>query len=344
MKHTHVAYTAILVLIITTAVPLRLYAAEITDRSLSLSTSEPGATGEYTFDFSVPTSGTTIESFAVEICEEAADTCTTPAGFDGSAANLINQPSGFGDSSDWSVDTSDPDLLRMNNDTNSQTPDATQNVTFGNVDNPSATNETFFARLTTYANDDYTGEIDTGTVAASTAEAITIEGFVPPILTFCVGVDIPSDCSSASGNSLDLGTFSPGSTSSGISQMRASTNAGDGYAITVEGTTLSSGSNTIDGLNTPSTSQTEQSQFGFNLRDNTTPDVGEDPAGDGSATVAADYDTVDEFTFNAGDVVAQSGGPTNANTFTSAYITNIEPQQAAGTYTTTLTYIATATF
>jgi len=319
-----------------------VHAAEITDRSLTLSSSIPSDSANYTFNFTVPSTDV-IQSFSAEICETAADTCVTPSGFDASGANLINQPSGFGDPN-WTVDAADSGALRMTNSGNADTPGGSQSVTFGSVVNPSATNTTFFARITTYENDDYTGAIDDGVVAVSTGEGITVAGFVPPILTFCVGIEISGDCSTATGDNLDMGTFSPNTTTSGTSQFRVATNAGDGYSVTVAGTTLSSGSNTIPALTSQTASQTGAGQFGLNLRNNTNPNVGSNVSGDGSATPSADYGSVDEFKFVDGDIVATAAGPTNPNTFTSSYIVNIEDQQAAGNYTTTLTYIATANF
>lgn len=331
------------VLVLAALVPAGVEAAEIEDRSLTLSSSAPGDESNYSFNFTLP-SDTVVEGFEAEVCEQPVDDCDTPSGFDSGDAELVGEPSGFGDGGGWQVDTSDDGLLRMNNPDNTEQPDSSQTVTFGNITNPEAANETFFVRMTTYENDDYTGAIDDGVVAVSTAEAIGVEGVVPPILTFCVGVEISGDCSTATGDSIDMGTFSPNATTSATSQMRASTNASDGYVITVEGTTLASGSNTIDELTSPAPAETEQSQFGVNLRDNNDPDVGEDVSGEGDGEVAGDYDIVDEFTFNPGDTVASAQGPTNSNTYTASYIVNIEPQQAAGNYTTTLTYIATATF
>lgn len=324
-------------------VPQFVWAGEITDRSVTISSSAAGESGvNHSFNISVPSS-TAIQSFSAKACTTASDSCTTPSGFDAGSASLLSQPTGFGDSSGWSADTSDPGSIRMQNSTNMTSPGPSQSVTFDGVTNPSDTNTTYFLRITTYSDDSYTNEIDNGVVTASTAEQVHLTSYVPPILTLCVGVSIPTDCSSAKGNSIDLGKFSPGSTSSGTSQMRASTNAINGYVITVNGSTLSSGSNTIDRLATPTASRIGVSQFGMNLRDNVNPDVGSDPTSSGGGTTA-DYNTVDEFTFNDGDVIAKTAGPTNFNTYTSSYITNIESQQAAGNYTTTLTYIITATF
>lgn len=321
-----------------------VWAAEITDRSLTLSNSAPNATGvNYSFNLTVP-SNTIIQSYSAEICTTAYNSCTTPSGFDAGSATLLSQPSGFGDSSGWSADSSDAGKIRMQHGSNSNSPGSSQSVTFDGITNPSSTNFEYFARITTYSNADYTGEIDTGVVAVSTATQIDLTGTVPPILTFCVGTSISSDCSSATGNSLDFGEFSPTSASTATSQMRANTNGGGGYVITVNGTTLTSGTNSIPALSTQTASNPGTSQFGMNLRNNTTPNVGSDPMGSGIGTYNSNYGTADQFRFVDGDTVAQAAQETNSNTFTSSYIANIEPSQAAGTYSTTLTYICTATF
>ena len=126
--------------------------------------------------------------------------------------------------------------------------------------------------------------------------------------------------------------------------MQAQTNAANGYAITVNGTTLASGVNTIPALASQTTSNLGVGQFGLNLRQNTVPAVGGDPNGTGSGAVNANYNTSNQYRFNNGDVVAGATLPTDANTFTSSYIVNIGGSQAAGVYTSTMTYICTASF
>jgi hypothetical protein len=163
--------------------------------------------------------------------------------------------------------------------------------------------------------------------------------------------------------------FSPTDTAIAESQMAASTNAGSGYAITVNGPTLTSGSNTITALGTPTASLKGVSQFGMNLMANTSSAAISFP-GTVSPYISSDvvvpsngtnfrgepqtgYNTADTFTFNNNAVVADSGytaggpGPavaTDAQIFTASYIVNVPGSQAAGTYTTTLTYICTPTF
>ena len=151
---------------------------------------------------------------------------------------------------------------------------------------------------------------------------------------FCVGKTIGADCTTVSGNSIDFGDFSPTATRTDTSVMQAQTNAANGYSITVNGTTLASGANTIPGLATQTPSTLGVSQFGLNLT----------ASGAGSGVVHSNYSLGSDYRFNDGDQVALAAGPTNANTFTSNYIVNIGGSQAAGVYTATMTYICTAAF
>lgn len=117
---------------------------------------------------------------------------------------------------------------------------------------------------------------------------------------------------------------------------------------------MTSGSNTIPAMSSPTTSTTGTGQFGLNLVLNTTPAVGASitPTSTGvnyKAQPTANYATPNTFYFNtAGDSVANSAdggaGPTDAQIYTVSYIVNVPGNQAAGTYTTTLTYVCTSTF
>ena len=331
--------------------PSTASAAQITSRKLTLSTSSAAsgaATTTYTFNFTVP-SATVLQSFETVICTTASGSCTTPTGFANSSSTLSSQPTNLGDASGWTVNTSTAGKLRIKKTGNAAAPTGAQTVVFGNVQNPTTSNTTFFARLNTYSDDAWTSGVDSGVVAASTATQITLSGVMDESLVFCTGTSITgSNCGTVSGSSVDFGTFSTSSTTTGTSVMAASTNGGSGYSITINGSTLTcsgcSGSPTIAALSTQTASSTGTAQFGVNLKDNTTPNVGAEVSGTGSGTATSNYGTADQFRFVTGDGVASAASSTNANTYTASYIVNVPGSQAAGTYTATMTYICTATF
>lgn len=283
-----------------------------------------------------------VGSVGFAFCTTATGACTVPAGFVSTSATLTGQTgvSGF-----TLVNTTNGAPYVTNAGTPNVTAATAVSFTLGSVTNPTAVNQTFFVRITTYTGTDgATGPVDTGTVGVSTARPVQLTGVTPEILIFCVGTSISGDCTTVSGSSIDFGDFDPLATRSGTSVMQAQTNAANGYSITVNGTTLSSGANTIPALTTQTAPAVGTSQFGMNLRANTTPAVGANPTGAGSGSYTANYGTINQYRFNSGDSVAQAGLPTNANTFTSSYMVNIGGAQAAGVYTATMTYICTASF
>ena len=232
------------------------------------------------------------------------------------------------------------------------------------VTNPSAANSTFYVRISTFASTNTTGgSTDTGTVTASTANAIILTGVMPESLIFCTGGTISTtagipDCTTATSGSVSFNQlFSPTAAATASTQMAASTNAGSGYNITVNGATMTSGANTIPAMSTAAAAAVGNGQFGMNLMANTlassNPAVGTAvaPAANGTTYKGqplAGYNTADTFKFNSGDSIANSAnggaGPTNAQIYTVSYIVNVTGSQIAGTYTTTLTYICTSTF
>jgi hypothetical protein len=310
--------------------------------------------------FTIPTGGN-VGSIEFKYCTTATGaTCTLPTGLDTTNATMGSQNGATG----FTLNTTtngDPYITRTAANISGGTAVAYQLLS---VTNPTVTNYTFFVRISTYASTNATGSpIDTGTVAASTATQVVVTGIMPESLIFCTGGTVSTaagvpDCSTATSGVINFNQlFSPTDTATTSSQMAASTNAGNGYNISVNGVTLTSGSSTIPGMSSPAAGSHGVSQFGINLKANTTttsnPAVGAEvaPAANGSnykGEALAGYNTVDTFKFASGDSIADSAnggaGGTDAQIFTVSYIVNVAGSQPAGTYTSTLTYICTATF
>ncbi|HUC19878.1 MAG TPA: hypothetical protein VMR98_00065 [Candidatus Polarisedimenticolaceae bacterium] len=343
------AQVAVGVLLIYLVVPFNANAAQITARKLTLGSSSPLASTTYTFNFTVPTTATNVLSWEAQVCLTPSGSCTMPPGFVNSSS--ITQPTGLGDATGWTGNTATAGSLRMSNGGNATAPSGSQIVTFNAVTNPNTANQTLYARMTTYSAANWTGAIDTGTVAASTANQIQLTGTMDESLVFCTGTSITgTNCATATGTSVNFGTFSTTATMSGTSVMAASTNGQSGYSITLTGATLTSGANTIAAMGVQSAngaaavSSTGTSQFGLNLRANTTPAVGANVSGTGAGTYGTNYGTADSYRFFTGDTVGTSTTATDANTFTVSYIVNVAGSQPSGTYAATMTYICTATF
>jgi hypothetical protein len=319
--------------------PLGAEAAGLAPRSVQVGSSGQGVTTNYTINATTATTAS-IGSIKFEFCDSATGACNLPTGVVTTSATLAAQnPGGFS-----LVNTANgaPYITRVAANINSG---VAMSFTLNTITNPTTPNLSYFVRITTYTGiDGATGPVDNGTVAMSTAQPVQLTGVTPEILVFCVGTSITSDCTTVAGNSIDFGDFSPTATRSGTSVMQAQTNAANGYNITVNGTTLTSGVNTIPALAAQTASTVGTSQFGLNLRANTTPAVGANPSGAGSGTFTGNYGTQNQYRFKTGDSVATAAVPTNANTFTSSYVVNIGGAQAAGVYTATMTYICTASF
>jgi hypothetical protein len=347
------------------------YAAQITGRSLTLLAgatdggSKPGGVVKHRFDFTLPTTGTAIGSIQFLYCTTASvSTCVTPNGLVTTAATVSGGTNWASAATIVNTTNGAPYITRA---ATAPTIGLTS-VTLNTVTNSTDINTTFFVRISTYASTNATGTaIDTGSVAASTATQIVLTGTMPESLIFCVGVTITvvsnvPNCSAATLGAVAFNQlFSPTDTATATSQFAASTNAGFGYNITVNGPTLTSGSNTIPAMTTSTVGVKGTGQFGMNLRLNTTATsttpVGADISLASDAVnlkgqpVTATYGTVDQFKFTSGDTIAKSDngsigspGPTNAQVYTAAYIVNVAGNQLAGTYTSTLTYICTATY
>ncbi len=348
------------------AMPMhRAYADQITARSLTLQANgviggtTPGGVVNHLFQFTLPTGGT-LGSIKIQYCTTAADvaslTCQAPAGMDASVVTGVDEN---GSSvTGWSLGTTTTNSVVIARTANPVSANSSIKIVIQGVKNPvDAINfpngMTFFARITSYASTDASGSaVDAGTVAAATTNQILVSGNMPESLVFCAGSEISTtngvpDCTTAQNDTVTFNQlFSPTSTAFATSQLAASTNAGSGYAITVNGSSLTSGSNQINPINQtydtvydPSAASpwSEESkfgisQFGLNVVQNdgtaytNAPNItfADDSEPDSAVIAPASstsssyhgkpytgYDTNGYFKFNSGDIIADSSNSTS---------------------------------
>ncbi len=316
-------------------------ALPVQQRSLEVGSSASGAVTRHTFRFTYA-STSAVGSIRFEYCDSPLIDvpCNSPPGVNVSGVTLVQQ---FGEVNFGVLATTNNSIILSRPATATGTIAST--YVFDNAVNMTGSPGTFFARITTYPTFNATGAYtDYGSVATATTTQVAISTEVPPILIFCVAQTIPTDCSSADGNIVDMGTLSTTVANRGTSQMIVGTNAVFGMIIRMLGTTMTSGNNAINPLTVQTPSAPGNSQFGVNLRANNNPVVGLDPSGAGVVQPTANYNTPNQFRFNSGDIVASTGYTTNNTKLTVSYIANVPPSQPAGVYTATLTYICTATF
>lgn len=322
----------------------RADAAQITARSLKLSDARGGNHNTtYSITFTPGTTGL-VGSMEFQFCSNSAlieDACTPPYGLDLLNANVISQSGTAGFMKSNSSSVNDFIVSQAVPITVSSTP---INFTLDAITNPT-TEGSYYLKVFTYPNSNASGSpTDFGAMAFPINPGFTVSSEVPPYLTFCGGVSITGfDCSTANDSVIDFGQFSPAVSSAGQSQLVAATNAGSGYAIYVNGTTMTSGNNILPAMQNE-TSKVGTSQFGINLRNNTTPNIGEDVTGPGTGTITANYNQVNRYRFNAGENIATATQAQDFRKYTVSYVVNVDKNQAPGVYSTTLTYVCLANF
>ncbi len=256
-------------------------AAQITSRSLTISTSRASATSvTYLYGFTTATAGM-IQSLKFEACTTPLGTCTPPTGLDidqgttgtwsgTEATNFARDGTGGG-----SCTPADNVLCGDRTDTDSESVGA-KTISWGTQTNPSVTGS-FFVRITTYSDAGWTTAVDNGVVAAAIVNQLTVNARIQEILNFCVGTTTVNDattspgadCSAITGTTVDIGVLdssavnvSPvstngGSNTNGIAMVR--TNAQNGVVISYfSEQNSSSGTLKVTGASCSGTSTTDQ--------------------------------------------------------------------------------------
>lgn len=315
------------------------------NRSIVISTGIPSAIATHTFKFDEATTNN-IGSITFEYCSNSPirfETCTPPAGLNVGSANLSSQTGNTG----FTIDNADTtaNVIVLSRAVASPGTIGPSSYVFDNITNPSTPGQSVFVRIWTHTSTDGSGpQIDGGAVAFAVQSIFNVGAYVPPFLRICVGVIVAPDCSTLSGDSIDLGELSSSRANAGQSQFATATNDPSGYVIFALGTTMTSGNNIIPAVTAPAASLPGSGQFGINLRANLSPAVGQDPVGLGTGAPTANYDIPNRFLFNSGDSITTASLPSNYNRMTVSYLVNIPKSQAAGIYSTTMTYVATVQF
>jgi hypothetical protein len=228
---------------------------------------------------------------------------------------------------------------------------------------------TFYARILTYAaGSGATGYvagtpgtyIDYGGIALSLANQLTITAKVQESLTFCVYVS-GSNCSGGTGTALALGDgngvlAAPATTYTSTAKFGLASNAQGGVTVRMKGTTLTSGSNTIDPTGggttdacTADVATTTVEQFG--MRVTTTapvtawPGTGSTPRYDCAATNHNfNVDATDGTASTYGGNIASTVGALDETQVPMEFAAKAATATEAGIYTTALTFIATGVY
>ncbi len=337
---------AAIALVIATLVPITAHASQITSRKVTLGSSQGATSTSHNYTFTLPTS-TTVKSIDFTYCTTASGTCTTPSGLTTTTAALNGSPSNLGGAGSWTIGgTPTNGRIQISNSSNTGSPSANSTVNLNTITNPTLSgNQTvFYVRIVSYSDASWATPLDSGVVASAVTNQITVTASVDETLNFCA-FQTGSTCGAGTGSTVALGTLSSSAATTATSKLVAGTNASSGYSIQYIGATLT-GPATIAATGTNgAASSTGTAQFGINAVSNSSPSVGAAPSG-GSGAAATNYGTANTFSYVASTLtpIATAAGATSDTLYTISYLANIPSNQAAGSYSTTITYICTATF
>jgi hypothetical protein len=122
-----------------------------------------------------------------------------------------------------------------------------------------------------------------------------------------------------------------------------------GYVVQTVGTAPSSGGHTLANMSSNAASNPGTEQFGINLVDNTSPNIGANPAQIPSSSfsygeAATNYNTADSFRYVQGETIALAPKTSGQTDYTISYITNISTTTPGGSYTGSQALVCIGTY
>lgn len=165
-----------------------------------------------------------------------------------------------------------------------------------------------------------------------------------PYLQFMVG-----------SSSVDLGKLTAGTPVTATATFNVKAYLTDGYVVTTASDPPKNGAYTMKTITSPYTVDTTKEQFGINLVTNSgcgsglPASFGANPVQKPDSTfsfgvAAAGYNTVCQFRYNKGDVIANSPKSSGETDFTISYLFNTNNVTPGGTYTMNDVLVATGTY
>ncbi len=323
--------------------PLTTMAASVTSFSVLLSREKASTLANQTITFTTPTgvaSGQTIiltydNSTSIPVSLDNTDIDLTDDGVD---VTLAASPSG----ATWGVVRTSSTVITFTNGTTAVTAGSVivieigTHATSGTTGDQQITNGS--AGTSTLTLSGTFGDTGTAAMPIISDDQVVITATVAPSITFTI-----------SDNTIEFGTLSSSqatwadnsagsSTDTTAHTLAVATNATGGYSVSYNGATLTSGSDTIavasvtdDANGTPGTEE-----FGISVATN----------GDASITSGYAYAGTPDWKWVASTTtnIISETGPTATETFDMHYLANIAGNTEAGNYSSTVTYIATATY
>lgn len=316
-------------------------AAQVTERSIEMSSSQKSATGvSYKINFTIPSTysikGLVIDFSPVSpIPGQANPTLPTSMVL----GNTVSAISGLtGAPANWTVTATDTTAIRVTNAAGGSVTAGPVSLTVSGFTNPNLAepNNTFYARIFTYTSDtapnSYTSTVpgavtDSGGVALAVTNSVDVKATVQESLKFCVSKTAPHfNCGGGIATpEVILGTGSPAvldeaNIYTGDAWFQMSTNAGIGAKVNMKGAngTLTSGANTIAAKGAMSLMSAGIEAFGLKVANGIDPTLGTPTPTSGTLTAAPYYATATPnwYALNStnissafGDTIASATGP-----------------------------------
>jgi hypothetical protein len=342
------------------------YAGTLTSSKVTISDSRASAT-TVTYDLAFTTTVTTdIKTFGVEFCTTAASTCTDPGG-----TFTVGSPTlGSDNFAGTGRTTTAPNDYSIKVLIGTPATQSTQAVTvsFTGLTNPTTADTTYFARLYTCSSTETTctsnsaSLLDSGVVAFAilTTTSIAVSASVDPTFTFTVAGVASSQTVNGATTTITTGaatipfsTLSDGTPAIGAHDVSVTTNAANGYTVTVKTLAdppLVSGSNNIDKFSGTNASPTTWSAPAGSAANTNTGYFGY-TTNDGVLGTG----TTDRFTSSGGnkwagattsplEVAYKAAGAATADTTRLGWEAEINELQPQGSYTGTVVLVATPTY
>lgn len=357
-----VVFYCTLLAVITTGV-YRAYAAQLTSVSDTLSNPTASASSTHTIIFTTPSgigigaaSTTVITFFGFTNLGQVGSTSIDILVGNSTSTAAQQTVQNVNGASQWGVSTSS-NVLTLTSPSSGTVPQPGQvviikigtNATSGTQGTQNITNPT----AGTYSIGINGSMFDSGSTTLNIVSnaVVSVSATVAQSITFA----ILSATSTAFNNNITFGALSSaavkfasstnaaGNTSTTTAHvLTISTNAPTGYTITLQGDTLRNQNATSTFIAaigaTASTSNAGTPQFGINVLSS---------GGTGTSTNPT-YGTTNRYGYNAStstaDILSSGTVPTTTTTYSLSYMANIPATQAAGAYTTSITYVGTANF
>ena len=343
------------------------YAAvgQVTSRSISMSSSAPGAASDYLIDWTPSSANvaTNVEYIYVEFCTDSpiptSTTCAAPASPFTVGAPTVTYPASTGLSScTFTASAPSTNVLELADTSGcAQSTSTADEVSLNSVTNPNTTCTTasaceFYARIMTYSASpgtfspgDTTNLLDDGGVALSTATTISVSATVQESINFCVYL---SSASCGGTTSLVLGSGTPpvigyAAASTGDMDFSLTTNASHGATVSVLGPTLTDGTGaTIPALTTNGSLPLNSASGNFGIEFSTS------TCTDGTAPAAVSPYSASGYVYTATSTaateIASTAGPVNLCTTSLQYGVVAGTTTPSGVYTANQQLIATGTY